>query len=65
MSMSIGSTGGVTSALSAEQVGSGVATQVLKKAIELEEQNAMQLLQALPQMPSNPPNLGNGVDTKA
>lgn len=62
--MSISEVGGVTSALTAEQTGVAVATKVLKKAIEIEEQNAMQLLQALPQ-PSNPPNLGNAVDVKA
>jgi hypothetical protein len=62
--MSISEVGGVTSALTAEQTGAAVATKVLKKAIEIEEQNAMQLLQALPQ-PSNPPNLGNAVDVKA
>ncbi|WP_306605193.1 YjfB family protein [Azonexus sp.] len=62
--MSVSDVGGVTSALTAEQTGVTVATKVLKKAIEIEEQNAMQLLQALPQ-PSNPPNLGNAVDVKA
>ncbi len=35
---------------------------VLKKAMEVEEQSAMQLLQTLP---SNPSHLGNGVDTVA
>jgi hypothetical protein len=35
---------------------------VLKKAMEVEEASAMQLLQTLP---SNPPNLGGGVDTFA
>lgn len=35
---------------------------VLKKAMEIEQSSAMQLLQALP---SNPPNLGNSVDAFA
>jgi len=39
-------------------------TMVLKKAIDIQEQNAMRLLEALPQVPSNPPNLGNSVDVK-
>jgi hypothetical protein len=37
---------------------------VLKKAIDIQEQSAMQLLQTLPQIASNPPNLGNSVDIK-
>lgn len=37
---------------------------VLKKSMDIQEQSALQLLQALPQ-PSgnNPPHLGNTVDT--
>ncbi len=60
--MNISGTGGVTSALTAAQTGSEVGTAVLKKAIEIEEQTAMQLLEGVP---SNPPNLGNAVDVKA
>lgn len=63
--MNVGNLGSVSSAMSPDQVGSAVAMAVLKKSIEIEEQNAMQLLQTLPQAPSNPPNLGNGVDVKA
>lgn len=62
--MAISDVGGVTSALTADQANTSIATKVLKKAIEIEEQGAMQLLQALPQ-PNNPPNLGNAVDVKA
>ena len=62
--MAISDVGGVTSAITADQANTSIATKVLKKAIEIEEQNAMQLLQALPQ-PNNPPNLGNAVDVKA
>ena len=39
---------------------------VLKKAIDIEAQGAMQLVQAAVQAtPTNPPNLGNSVDVFA
>ncbi len=41
-----------------------VGTAVLKKAMDIQAQNAMQLLEALPKIPSNPPNLGNSVDVR-
>ena len=43
-----------------------VQLAVLKKAMDIEAQGAMQLLEAAVQaMPSNPPNLGNQVDVFA
>ena len=43
-----------------------VAIAVLRKTLDLQEQGAMQLIQALPQLTtSNPPNLGNSVNTFA
>lgn len=62
--MDISSVGSLSTALSQSQTGDAVATQVLKKAMAIQEQSAMQLLQGLPQAPSNPPNLGNNVDVK-
>lgn len=52
------------SALSASQTGDAVSTLVLKKALNLQAQNAAQLIEALPQPQryNNPPNLGGGVD---
>jgi len=60
----ISSLGGLTNALTQGQIGDAVSTLVLKKAIDIQEQSVMQLLQALPQLASNPPNLGNSVDIK-
>ena len=62
--MDISSLGSLTSALTQAQTGDAVGTLVLKKAMNIEEQNALQLLQALPQVPNNPPNLGNSIDIK-
>ena len=62
--MDVSSVGGLSSALSQVQTGDAVSTAVLKKAIDIQAQNAMQLLEALPQVTSNPPNLGNSVDVK-
>lgn len=43
-----------------------VQLAVLKKAMDVEAQGAMQLVQAAAQViPRNPPNLGNQVDTFA
>jgi hypothetical protein len=62
--MDVSSLGGLSSALSQVQTGDAVSTAVLKKAMDIQASNAMQLLEALPQVPSNPPNLGNSVDIK-
>lgn len=63
--MDISSVGSLSTALSSSATGDAVGIQVLKKALDIQEQGAMQLLQALPQVPSNPPNLGNSIDVKA
>lgn len=62
--MDISSVGGLTTALTQIQSGDPVGTSVLKKAQDIQAQNVQQLLQGLPQLPSNPPNLGNSVDIK-
>jgi len=50
--------------LSQARTGDAVAITVLRKALDIQEQSAMQLIQALP-VTSNPPNLGNSVNTFA
>lgn len=48
------------------QTANAVQMAMLRKAIDIEAAGAMQLLQALPQVAAtNPPNLGNYVDTFA
>lgn len=63
--MDIASVGSLSSAMTQAQTGDAVNTLVLKKALDIQAQNAAQLLQALPQVPSNPPHLGNSVDLRA
>ena len=64
--MDTASIGSLSTALSQAQVGDAVGTLVLKKAMDIQAQGAIQLLQALPQPQSvNPPNLGNSVDVSA
>lgn len=64
--MDVSSVGSVSAALAQAGTGDAVAIAVLKKAIDIEAQSAMQLIQALPQpVASNPPNLGNGVNVYA
>lgn len=58
--MDIGSVGSFSSAMTQTQTADAVQIAVLKKAMDIQEQSALQLLQAVP---SNPSHLGNGVDT--
>lgn len=63
--MEISSAGSLSSALSPAQAGDAANTLIVKKAIDIAAQSATQLLETLPEMASNPPNLGNSVDVKA
>jgi len=63
--MDVSSIGSLSTALTQAQTGDAVSTLVLKRAMDIQTQSAMQLLQALPQVTNNPPNLGNGIDVKA
>ena len=65
--MDISSVGSLSSALSQANTGDAVGTLVLKKAMDIQAQSAMQLLAALPPVAgsSNPPNLGKHIDIKA
>jgi hypothetical protein len=47
------------------QLGDKVGTAVLKKAIDIQNAAAAQLIEALPAPPSNPENLGQNIDTQA
>jgi hypothetical protein len=62
--MELSGVASLSTALSQSIPGDAVGTLVLKKAMELQKQSAMQLLEAVPQVPNNPPNLGNSVDIK-
>ncbi|WP_263143374.1 YjfB family protein [Pseudomonas alcaligenes] len=44
---------------------SDVKVMTLKKAIDLQAQSAVALIQAIPQPSSNPPHLGNSIDVRA
>lgn len=67
--MDISAVSGAIAAVSGAEGGTvqesaGIA--VLKKAIDVESQSALQLIQALPQPRyNNPPGMGQGVDTFA
>lgn len=63
--MDVSSISSASTALSQAQTGDAVATLVMKKAMDIQAQSALQLLQALPQVASNPPNLGNSIDVRA
>lgn len=63
--MNVNSIASMATSMSDTRVASEVATTVFKKALDVQEQTAMQLIAALPQAPNNPPHLGNGVDVRA
>ena len=64
--MDISSVSRISTAASQAQTGDAVSIAVLKKAIDLQAQGALQLINALPQPATNsPPNLGQGVNTFA
>ena len=56
----------VASDMAQTRTANAVQVTLLKKAIDIEAQGAMQLIQAASQIiPTNPPHLGNSVDTFA
>ncbi|MBL8405029.1 MAG: YjfB family protein [Dechloromonas sp.] len=63
--MDVASISGQASTLSQSQLSDAVSTAVLRKAIDIQAQGALQLLQALPPVANNPPNLGNTIDVRA
>lgn len=62
--MDVSSIGSLSTALSETATGNAAATLVLKKAMQIAESNAVQLIEALPPVPSNPPGMGGNVDIK-
>lgn len=65
--MDIGSVVSSGGALAREQLAEQIDMRVLRKAIDIDEQNAAAMIEALPQpaKAANPPGLGNAVDTHA
>lgn len=63
--MDISSVGSLSTAMAQSATGDAVGTLVLKKAMDIQAQTALALLQAVRQLPNNPPNLGNTVDIRA
>ena len=67
--MNVSPAASIPSAISQASTGDAVAITVLKKSLDIETQGALQLIQALPEVPqvagSNPPNLGQNIDVSA
>ena len=64
--MDISSVSSLSTAASQAQTGDAVSIAVLKKAIDLQAQGALQLIDSLPQPTTNSPShLGQGVNTFA
>jgi hypothetical protein len=60
--MDINTVSALAANMSQSQTGDSVDMLVLRKAIHLQEQLALQMIEALPQLPVNPINLGQRVD---
>lgn len=64
--MDVPSIAAVATDLTQAKTEGAVQLAVLKKAMDIQAQGAMQLIQAAAQViPTNPPNLGNTIDTVA
>lgn len=64
--MAVNLSSGALAALNRPAASEVAALAMLKKAITLQEQNAAQVLQTLPSpLATNPPHLGNHIDTFA
>ena len=64
--MDITSIASTATALSQARTGDAIAIAVLRKSLDIQEQSAAQLIQALPQPTTNgPSNLGNSINTFA
>lgn len=64
--MDVSSIASVATELSQTRTADAVSIAVLRKALDIQEQGALQLIAALPLPPtSNPPNLGNTINTFA
>jgi hypothetical protein len=57
--MDVGAIASASTEMSQVQTADAVQVAVLKKAMDIQEQSALQLLQAVP---NNPAHLGNNVD---
>lgn len=55
----------VSSAVNQANTADAVSMLMLKQSLDIQSQSAFQLIQALPPVPNNPPNLGSNVDVFA
>lgn len=64
--MNVSTLAGVATDMAQARTANAVQVTLLKKAIDIEAQGAMQLIAAAAQViPTNPPHMGNTVDTFA
>ena len=61
----VASVASYASSVTQAQVGDAVAISVLKKALDIQAQGVMQLIQAIPQVSGTTETLGNKVNTTA
>ncbi len=61
--MDIANVSSLSTALSQAKSGDVAGTLILKKALDIQEQFLVQLLEGIPQA-VNPPHLGNSIDVK-
>lgn len=63
--MDVGNIPALATSMAHERTASAVSIAVFKKALDAQSSAALALLEAIPQVQSLPPHLGNNINTKA
>lgn len=63
--MDVGNIAALATGMAQERTANAASIAVFKKALDAQSSAALALLEAIPQVQSLPPHLGNGINTKA
>lgn len=63
--MDVGNIPALATSMAQERTANAVSIAVFKKALDAQSSAALALLDAIPQVQSLPPHLGNSINTKA
>lgn len=63
--MDVGNISALATGMAQERTANAVSVAVFKKALDAQSSAALALLEAIPQVQSLPPHLGNNINTKA
>lgn len=63
--MDVGNIAALATSMAQERTANAASIAVFKKALDAQSSAALALLEAIPQVQSLPPHLGNSINTKA